>query len=143
MNHAHQTADAGSHDLGRHDHHHNVDVDGAGAHMHTLPVAAPPAPAASVPNTITLDVPIQRGSNAIAEITLRKPNAGELRGLSLQRLHQADADELLKLLPRITMPSLTPHECAQLDPADLSEAGGVVISFLLKKAVRDAVLSTT
>lgn len=98
--------------------------------------------APSVPNTITLDTPIQRGTTTIAEIVLRKPNAGELRGLSLQRLHAADADELLKLLPRITSPSLTPHECAQLDPADLSEAGGVVISFLLKKAVRDAVLQS-
>jgi hypothetical protein len=98
--------------------------------------------APSVPNTITLDTPIQRGNSAICEIVLRKPNAGELRGLSLQRLHAADADELLKLLPRITSPSLTPPECAQLDPADLSEAGGVVISFLLKKAVRDAVLQS-
>jgi len=98
--------------------------------------------APSVPNIITLDTPIQRGATTIAEIVLRKPNAGELRGLSLQRLHAADADELLKLLPRITSPSLTPPECAQLDPADLSEAGGVVISFLLKKAVRDAVLQS-
>lgn len=98
--------------------------------------------APSVPNSITLDTPIQRGTTTIAEIVLRKPNAGELRGLSLQRLHAADADELLKLLPRITSPSLTPPECAQLDPADLSEAGGVVISFLLKKAVRDAVLQS-
>ena len=104
--------------------------------------AQPPENTAAAPTTITLDVPIQRGTTTITEITLRKPNAGELRGLSLQRLHQADTDELLKLLPRITMPSLTPPECAQLDPADLSEAGGVVISFLLKKAVRDAVLQS-
>ena len=102
--------------------------------------AGAPAPAAALPNTIVLDVPIKRGTTSIAEVTLRKPNAGELRGLSLQRLHQADADELLKLLPRITTPSLTPPECAQLDPADLSEAGGIVISFLLKRSLRDAVL---
>lgn len=101
------------------------------------------APSPSVPNTITLDTPIERGATTIAEITLRKPNAGELRGLSLQRLHSADTDELLKLLPRISQPSLTPHECAQLDPADLSEAGGIVISFLLKKSIRDAVLQST
>lgn len=127
------------------DHTHSAHIGSgqdAGAHSHSLPSAAL-APAASVPNTITLDAPIQRGNTSIAEITLRKPNAGELRGLSLQRLHQADTDELLKLLPRITSPSLTPPECAQLDPADLSEAGGVIISFLLKKSVRDAVLSTT
>jgi hypothetical protein len=98
------------------------------------------AAVAAVPNTIVLDTPIQRGTTSITEITLRKPNSGELRGLSLQRLHQADADEIMKLLPRITLPSLTPPECAQLDPADLSEAGGHIISFLLKKSVRDAVL---
>lgn len=96
----------------------------------------------TMPNTIVLDTPLQRGTTSITEITLRKPNAGELRGLSLQRLHQADADEILKLLPRITSPSLTPPECAQLDPADLSEAGGHIISFLLKKSVRDAVLQS-
>lgn len=106
-------------------------------------VAEDTAAGAAFPNTIVLDAPIQRGTTTIAEITLRKPNAGELRGLSLQRLHQADADEILKLLPRITSPSLTPPECAQLDPADLSEAGGHIISFLLKKSVRDAVLQST
>lgn len=97
---------------------------------------------ASLPNVVVLDEPLKRGTGLITEITLRKPSAGELRGLSLQRLHQADADELLKLLPRITTPSLTGHECAQLDPADLSEAGGIVISFLLKKSLRDAVLQS-
>jgi hypothetical protein len=106
------------------------------------PSAEDTAAVVAMPNTIVLDTPIQRGATTIAEITLRKPNAGELRGLSLQRLHQADADEILKLLPRITMPSLTSHECAQLDPADLSEAGGHIISFLLKRSVRDAVLQS-
>jgi hypothetical protein len=107
------------------------------------PDAAAATPSPSPLSTITLDTPIVRGATTITEIALRKPNAGELRGLSLQRLHQADTDELLKLLPRITQPSLTPHECAQLDPADLSEAGGIVISFLLKKSIRDAVLQST
>ncbi|WP_431274236.1 phage tail assembly protein [Variovorax ureilyticus] len=98
---------------------------------------------AAAPNTVVLDTPIQRGATTITEITLRKPNSGELRGLSLQRLHQADADEIMKLLPRISSPTLTPPECAELDPADLSEFGGHIISFLLKKSVRDVVLSTT
>ncbi|WP_295548613.1 phage tail assembly protein [uncultured Pseudacidovorax sp.] len=100
-------------------------------------------PAPTVPNTITLDTPIQRGSTLITEVTLRKPNAGELRGLSLQRLLQVDAGELMQLLPRITMPSLTPPECQQMDPADLTEAGGIVSGFLLKKSVREALLQST
>ena len=101
------------------------------------------AAATAIPNTIVLDTPIQRGSTSINEITLRKPNAGALRGLSLQRLHQADVEEIMKLLPRISTPTLAPHECAQLDPADLSEAGGHIISFLLKKSVREAVFQST
>jgi hypothetical protein len=138
MNHAHTPhtpQDSGNHS-------HLIDTSETGSHAHTAAAAPEPVVATSAPTTITLDVPIKRGTTTIYEITLRKPNAGELRGLSLQRLHQADADEILKLLPRITSPSLTPPECAQLDPADLSEAGGIIISFLLKKSLRDAVFQS-
>lgn len=138
MNHAHTPytpTDSGSHS-------HAINPGESGTHAHTAAASSEATTAPSAPNTITLDVPIKRGTSHIAEIILRKPNAGELRGLSLQRLHQADADELLKLLPRITSPSLTAPECAQLDPADLSEAGGIIISFLLKKSLRDAVLQS-
>ena len=33
------------------------------------------------PNTVTLDTPIKRGNGEITEVTLRKPSAGELRGV--------------------------------------------------------------
>lgn len=82
---------------------------------------------------VTLDDPIMRGENAIATVTLRKPMAGELRGLSLDDLIGSDITALLKLLPRITDPSLSEHEVAQLTPVDLGQMGGAVRGFFMTK----------
>lgn len=83
--------------------------------------------------TITLDYPITRGDQKITAITLRKPNAGELRGLTLSALLTLDVEELSKLLPRITSPILHEPDIRQLDPADLVELGTGAISFFVKK----------
>ena len=40
------------------------------------------------PNTVQLDTPIKRGDGHITSVTLRKPNSGELRGVSLAELLQ-------------------------------------------------------
>lgn len=84
--------------------------------------------------SITLDTPIKRGENDITEIALRKPAAGELRGVTLTDLLQMDVSALTKVLPRISEPSLTESEVARMDPADLVQIGGVVAGFLLPRA---------
>ena len=43
-----------------------------------------PSPDTSRFETITLSDPIKRGEQVIAQVTLRKPRAGEMRGLTLQ-----------------------------------------------------------
>lgn len=88
--------------------------------------------------TITLDEPLQRGETAITEITLRKPKAGELRGVSLVELGQMNVVALQQVLPRITTPILTAQDVANLDVADLVEIGAEVALFLVKKADRTA-----
>lgn len=88
--------------------------------------------------TIPLDTPIKRGETTIGSVELRKPNAGELRGISLINLLQMDVDSLIKVLPRITTPSLTAIEAASLDPADLVQMGAAVSSFLVSKGVMAA-----
>ncbi|RQM46516.1 phage tail assembly protein [Paraburkholderia bannensis] len=88
------------------------------------------------PNTVVLDTPIVRGKQTISEITLRKPRSGELRGVSLQDLVNLDVIALSKVLPRISSPTLTEHDVAQLDPADLVQLGGVFAGFLWPKAVK-------
>lgn len=87
--------------------------------------------------TVKLDSPIARGENPITEITLRKPNAGALRGVSLSELLQLDVTALTTVLPRITEPTLTAHDVAQMDPADLVQLGGEVAGFLLPKAAKE------
>lgn len=85
------------------------------------------------PNTITLDTPIKRGDQTITAISLRKPNAGELRGLNLTDLLQMDVSALQRVLPRISSPSLTEVDVSGMDPADLLQCGSVVAGFLLPK----------
>jgi len=87
-------------------------------------------------NVVVLDQPITRGETTIAQITLRKPNAGELRGVSLAELLQLDVAAIMRVTPRISIPSLTESEVRGMDPADLVDVGGKIASFLLKKSVR-------
>lgn len=84
-------------------------------------------------NTVTLETPIKRGSLTIDKVTLRKPTAGELRGVSLAELLQMKVDALQTVLPRITTPMLHKQDMASLDPADLVNLGTVVVGFLLTK----------
>src|SRR3546814_14664371 len=97
-------------------------------------------PATPIFLTVTLDAPIQRGKETIAFIQLRKPRSGELRGLSLVDLGQLKVDALTKLLPRITVPTLTEAEVGNMEPADLLACGAEIGSFLLQKSQRTDVL---
>jgi hypothetical protein len=85
------------------------------------------------PNTVTLDEPIQRGTQVITHVTVRRPRAGELRGVQLVNLLQMDVASLQTVLPRITVPSLTVPEVQNLAPADLVQLGTEVAGFLLPK----------
>lgn len=91
--------------------------------------------------TVTLDTPIARQGGDITAVTLRKPTAGELRGVQLGSLLQMEVSALLTVLPRITQPSLTAPELASMDPADLLQIGTEVAGFLLPKALRPSTAS--
>lgn len=84
--------------------------------------------------TITLDSPIKRGDQTIESITLRKPGPGDLRGCNLADLMQMDVNALIKLLPRITEPTLTAHDVISMDTADLLQCGVEITGFLIPKA---------
>lgn len=86
--------------------------------------------------TITLDTPLTRGETEITEIQIRKPKAGELRGVSITSLMQIEVTELTKVLPRITTPALTDDELRIMDIADLTQMGLEVSGFLLPKALK-------
>lgn len=92
---------------------------------------APPAADTTRFQNITLSEPIKRGDQMIEAITLRKPRAGEMRGLTLQDLLTSDVTAILKVIPRISDPVLTPHECDNLDASDLAEIGGTIRGFFM------------
>jgi hypothetical protein len=85
---------------------------------------------------IPLDTPINRGKNTITTLSLRKPQSGELRGVQLIELLNMDVATLIKILPRITSPSITAPEAAGMDPADLLACGSKISAFLLQKSVK-------
>ena len=103
---------------------------------------APVEVASENPNerTVELDGAIVRGAQTITSITLRKPMAGELRGVSLVELMQMEVLALRKVLPRITTPTLTDIEIGRMDPADLLQCGVAVAGFLVQKSLREASL---
>lgn len=86
--------------------------------------------------TVELDSPIERGTNSIKSLHLRKPMSGELRGVSLVDLLNLDVNALRKVVPRISTPSLTDVEVGRMDPADLVEIGTTVAGFLLRKSAK-------
>lgn len=99
----------------------------------------PPKPStpASTPQTskpVTLDDPIPRGEQTIDTVTLRKPRAGELRGVSLLELAQLDVAALQTVLPRISTPTLTTADVAAMSPADLLVVGAELAGFFQRKA---------
>lgn len=87
-------------------------------------------------NIITLDQPIKRGDTEITSVEITRPNSGSLRGVGLRELLDMDVNALIKVLPRVTSPTVTEADIAEMDPADLVQAGAVVVGFLLNKETR-------
>ena len=85
--------------------------------------------------TVKLDTTIMRGKTEITEIVLRKPQPGALRGTRLQAIMDMDVGAMMTVIPRISSPTLTAQEMAELDPADLTAMAVEVVTFLLPKSV--------
>lgn len=81
---------------------------------------------------VTLCEPIKVGDEKISTVTLRKPQAGDLRGLKLANILQLDVNAMITLLPRITSPALSPDQVADLDPADFTDLASKVVVFFAR-----------
>lgn len=84
--------------------------------------------------TIKLLSPILSGKVEITEITLRKPFAGDLRGIKLINFLDADVDSLVKVLPRISTPTLSEQDVLTMDLVDLSNVFGEIGNFFPQKS---------
>ncbi|SIQ11039.1 phage tail assembly protein [Marinobacterium stanieri] len=94
------------------------------------------------PHSVRLDEPLKRGNQVIDVITLRKPKSGELRGLSLQEVLSLDVNSLQTLLPRISSPTLTKQDVADMDPADLTQLGVQISVFFVQKQRKEEAFLT-
>lgn len=92
--------------------------------------------------TVPLSAPLKIGETEITEVIVRKPGSGELRGVKLQSLMVSDVDELYKVLPRVTIPNLMPHELDKVEPCDLVQLSGALLTFLLTPSQRDSLPRT-
>lgn len=85
---------------------------------------------------VELDQPIKRGSGdtakEITEITLRRPQGGDLRGQSLIDISMAKIDAISAVLPRISNPVIHANEIKQMDGADLMDIGLTIAGFFTK-----------
>lgn len=87
------------------------------------------------PAGVPLDKPIIRGEQTITHVALRRPLAGELRGINLAALiREMDYGALELLLPRVSTPTLTRADVAQLDPADFTALAAEMILFFVSRA---------
>ncbi len=84
--------------------------------------------------TFKLDEPIGKGNAKISSFELRKPSAGELRGVPLIDIFQMDVAAYDLLLPRITNPALDKHKIGEMCFEDISRLMGEVTGFLESKA---------
>jgi hypothetical protein len=88
---------------------------------------------------VTLQKPIERkGSDPIAEVTVREPTVGDIRGLSQMDLGKMEVKTMERLLPRITLPPLLPDEIAAMNMADFFRLSGAAVSFFMTDAEREA-----
>ena len=77
--------------------------------------------------TIELDHPFKQGDKEITEVTLRKPNAGALRGLQLSMVLLMDVEQMNKLIPRIS--NLTERDLLNIEIEDYTALTTGVLSF--------------
>ncbi|MGY0794318.1 phage tail assembly protein [Azospirillum argentinense] len=92
--------------------------------------------------TVPLAKPLPYGQNTLTELQLRRPMAGDLRGLRLAGLSDMDVDVITKIAVRCSVTVVTEAQMAELDPYDLiklTEAvGGFFADAPLSPTTRDA-----
>ncbi len=85
--------------------------------------------------TVKLFEPITYGNDAdgkpktLNEFTLRKPTAGDLRGVKLLSVHEMDPSVLFVLIPRLASPALTAAHLQELSAPDTANLFGVLGDF--------------
>lgn len=112
--------------------------------MNVPATKAPALPGADKSVVIALTAPIVReGGVDVDTLTLRKPNAGELRGLKVPDLVNGDVNTVIALLPRIASPVISQDEAETLDLEDFGEIAGAVFGFFMNREAKAKIAQLT
>lgn len=81
---------------------------------------------------VVLSKPIKvQGGDPIEKVTVREPTTGELRGVRLSEVLAMDVNALLKIMPRVVMPYLTPVQIASLPLRDFTKLSSAFVGFFV------------
>lgn len=81
------------------------------------------------PVIVQFTTPIPYGDAELAELTLRPPKAGDLRGLKLMTLTDADPAFILRLTSRIAMTPVAEEQLYELSAFDTMKLAEAVVGF--------------
>ena len=87
---------------------------------------------------VTLDTPVKMGETTYTSVEVRKPSVMALRKVRIADILNGDVNSICTLLPLCTTnPTLDKHQLNNLiDPVDIIQMGGAIITFLQPKSVR-------
>lgn len=86
---------------------------------------------------VDLDSPFKIGGQEIKSVEVRKPSVIALRKVRIADILNGDVNSICTLLPLCTSPTLTKQQLDTLvDPVDIIQMGGAIITFLQPKSVR-------
>ncbi|ENU92508.1 hypothetical protein F971_01490 [Acinetobacter vivianii] len=87
--------------------------------------------------TVELDTPFKIGEQEITKVLVRKPSVPALRKVRIADILNGDVNSICTLLPLCTSPTLSAHQLnTVVDPVDIVQMGGAIITFLQPKSVR-------
>lgn len=85
--------------------------------------------------TLTLDEPVMIGDKEHTEITLRKPYAGNMRGISITQLQSGDTQQVINFISKVSDWPIQAVE--RLGLGDFNIINNLVLGFLFPKNLSD------
>ena len=78
---------------------------------------------------VPLAKPLPYGKGTLDKLQLRRPMAGDLRGIRLAGLSDMDVDVVTKIVARCSVQTVTEAQLAELDPYDLVKVTEKIADF--------------
>lgn len=87
--------------------------------------------------TLTLNAPVSIGDKEYTEITLKKPYAGNMKGISITQLQNGDTQQVIKFVSVVSDWPIQAVERIEL--GDFNTINNLVLGFLFPKNLNDLV----